>query len=649
MMRNRLAAVVAFALFLVLTGTGVSNASWSTHATARASVQVASVASNCTNVATLLNGSFEAPAIAETWYRNVPAAEVPGWDTTDPVGIEVWKSGGGGGVSTPAGNQFVELNASRAGTLSQSIATTPGQTLSWSLLHRGRAGVDVMEVRLGASTTTGTLQGSLSDGMTWGRHSGTYVVPTGQTTTVLSLTAVSTEGGNISVGNFLDDIAVGTGPCLTATTTLTNITGPGTNPATSPRYGDTLEYTTTVTNIGGAPSALTQISGTLPSGLTFQSGSLRTNGSARTDATGDDTAEHVAPSRKFTARLGLGASPTGGGAIAPAESATFTLRAVVTATTDTERTIRYAEPIAVTSVDPLAPQWPMTVSPPTVTSTIASAADLVMSQTVVNAAPLPGGANPPRWTATVTNSGPQTATSVIVRVVVPEGLANPIVTPDTGVTCAVVAGAPRTWACAAGELTLNQSKSITVTGTVAGTTSAGVRLTVTATATGSLYDPVAANSTAPGVATVAQPIVNAASWYQIRTNGSSQYCLDANGGGSSAGTALTQWTCQTVNTEKLQQRWKFALTPDGYYSVQRYGAQVYWQAASNAIGAPVSLQNATTSAQQQWSIKPAGTTGKYQFVNRSSGLCLTTEAVRMVTCDTNSTFQLYTFAIDTGL
>jgi uncharacterized repeat protein (TIGR01451 family) len=173
--------------------------------------------------------------------------------------------------------------------------------------------------------------------------------------------------------------SVGTGPCLTAATTLTNVT----SPRTAPRSGDTLEYTTTVINTGGAPSALTLFSGTLPEGLSFQAGSLRTTGTIQSDAAGDDQAEYIASSRTFTARLGFGASASTGGAISPAGSATFTLRGVVAAATTTgaQSTISYAEAV-VSYIDPLAPRWPMAVSPAPVVSVIAPATDLATTHAV---------------------------------------------------------------------------------------------------------------------------------------------------------------------------------------------------------------------------------------------------------------------------
>ena len=53
--------------------------------------------------------------------------------------IEIW---GTGFLGVPAGegNAFAELNANTAGTLYQDVICTPGATMSWTLLHRGREG-----------------------------------------------------------------------------------------------------------------------------------------------------------------------------------------------------------------------------------------------------------------------------------------------------------------------------------------------------------------------------------------------------------------------------------------------------------------------------------------------------------------------------
>ena len=78
-----------------------------------------------------------------------PAATVPPWQTTDGAGeIEIWGTGFHG-VPAGEGNAFAELNANTAGTLYQDVISTPGATMSWTLLHRAREGDDTMQVLIG--------------------------------------------------------------------------------------------------------------------------------------------------------------------------------------------------------------------------------------------------------------------------------------------------------------------------------------------------------------------------------------------------------------------------------------------------------------------------------------------------------------------
>ncbi len=162
------------------------------------------------------NGGFETPAVTPDTYTPFPAAAVPPWQTTDGLGeIEIWGTGFGG-VPAGEGNAFAELNANTAGTLYQDVVSTPGSTMSWTLLHRAREGTDVMQVLIGdanAADINGTagwdvISGDLSDDTSaWGSHGADYVVPAGQTCTRFAFRAVSTGSGSDSVGNFLDDIA----------------------------------------------------------------------------------------------------------------------------------------------------------------------------------------------------------------------------------------------------------------------------------------------------------------------------------------------------------------------------------------------------------------------------------------------------------
>lgn len=157
----------------------------------------------------ILNDSFENPVIPNSSYRQLNENSVEGWSTTSTDGrIEIWSSGF---LGVPAfdGKQFVELNATQNSALYQNLCLTPGTVMNWSIRHRGRAGVDVMQVRIGADLATAAVQQTMSDGTTaWGYYSGSYTVPNNQTNTVFVFEAVSTANGNLSVGNFIDDIQI---------------------------------------------------------------------------------------------------------------------------------------------------------------------------------------------------------------------------------------------------------------------------------------------------------------------------------------------------------------------------------------------------------------------------------------------------------
>lgn len=162
------------------------------------------------------DGGFETPAVAPNTFTLFPAASVPPWQTTDSANqIEIWGTGFQG-VPAAQGNAFAELNANSAGTLYQDVVSTPGATMTWTLMHRGRGGVDVMQVLIGDANVADVngitgwdyLSPPLSDDVSaWGTHTATFVVPPGQTCTRFAFRAVSTGSGDPSVGNFLDAVA----------------------------------------------------------------------------------------------------------------------------------------------------------------------------------------------------------------------------------------------------------------------------------------------------------------------------------------------------------------------------------------------------------------------------------------------------------
>jgi hypothetical protein len=144
--------------------------------------------------------------------RLYDASFVPFWNTTAPDNaIEIWDNSNP--YSSPhanaySGNQFMELNANYVASNYQDLATAPNSVITWSVAHRGREGVDVATVSIGAPGSV-SVQQTMSTGNTaWVVYSGTYAVPSGQTITRFQFDAVSTATGQIASGNFIDAFTV---------------------------------------------------------------------------------------------------------------------------------------------------------------------------------------------------------------------------------------------------------------------------------------------------------------------------------------------------------------------------------------------------------------------------------------------------------
>jgi hypothetical protein len=206
----------------------------------------------------LQNGGFESPPVAADTFTLFPAASVPPWLTTDSLDqIEIWGTGFLG-VPAAQGNAFAEINANSAGTLYQDVVSSPGDTMTWTLQHRGRGGDDTMEVLIGDATvadvTGNTGWDYISPGLTdgtaaWGTHTDTYVVPAGHTCTRFAFRAVSTASGNDSIGNFLDDVSFAIAPAPTPTPTATS--GPTPTPTGTPDPGSSTTITPPPTDTTG--------------------------------------------------------------------------------------------------------------------------------------------------------------------------------------------------------------------------------------------------------------------------------------------------------------------------------------------------------------------------------------------------------------
>ncbi|NUL46232.1 DUF11 domain-containing protein [Cellulosimicrobium funkei] len=482
---RRIALLMVMVLFASMLGVAIGTS-------APSSARAAQDPTMCQDTVGLVNGGFEEPAVAANNYATLPEDNVPGWDTNDSRNrIEIW-SDGFNGVPAAEGTQFAELNAYSAGRLYQTVSTTPGQTLSWSLKHRGRNGTDVMRVLIGPPGEAEQAGPELSDGQEWGTHTGTYVVPEGQTSTTFAFEAVSSSDGNVARGNLLDDISFGTGPCLVSDKAVENLTSGGDDA----QVGDILRYTVTTSNGGGNPAVGAEATDTLAPGLDYVPGSLQIvsgpgTGSV-TDATGDDRGEYDSPSRTVSVRLGQGATSDAGGNVAAGSTTTYTFDARVNveaanSTIENEAQVSFYDEI-------IGEDRVSTTS--TTQTTVGSAADLEVTK-VLGTDPVVAG-EPVTFTVTGTNHGPQAASEVSLDDTLPEGLSDVEVTSTAG-DCT---SSSTTVSCSGLELDVDETVELTVTGTLSASATPGSGLVNTARIDSATTDPDRDNNIATAAGTV---------------------------------------------------------------------------------------------------------------------------------------------------
>ncbi|WP_158685527.1 DUF7507 domain-containing protein [Microbacterium halophytorum] len=445
----------------------------------------------CGDAAALVNGGFEEPVVAGNRYGLLPQGDVPGWSTTDTRGaIEIWKSGFNG-VPAAEGDQFAEMNAYSAGTLYQDIETTPGQSLSWSLSHRGRDGVDVMRVLIGTPDDLVQSGPDLSDARSWGEHSGTYVVPDGQTTTRFAFQAVSSSSSSNAAGNLLDNIMFGTGPCVISDKTVENVT----TGAAGAEVGDVLRYTVTTRNDGGNASREMTSTDVLDPGLDFVPGSLQiVSGSGTgtlTDASGDDRGEYIDADRTVRVRLGEAATESAGGAMLPGTTTTYSFEARVNVDAADSTLLNEAQ---VAFFDPVLGEDRVSVTQTTETP-VGEAADLAITKTL-ETSPLVAG-EPVTYDLTVTNNGPQAAEDFTVYDPVP-GVLSDVQAETASGSCVVTSSVN----CIGGALAPGDSAEITITGVLSPDAQAGSAVVNTAQVESATMDQDQSNNTSTASSTV---------------------------------------------------------------------------------------------------------------------------------------------------
>ncbi len=146
------------------------------------------------------------------------------WNTEATDGLmEIWGTGYNG-VPSYNGNQHMELNATQPAALYQDFYVAGSSVpLSISFAHRGRAGLDSMEVFAGPAGGPYTSLGRYGDGTTsWGYYTASYSTGSPGNYRV-RFKPFYWSGGNDAIGNFIDAVSVNAPGAINISATNTSV------------------------------------------------------------------------------------------------------------------------------------------------------------------------------------------------------------------------------------------------------------------------------------------------------------------------------------------------------------------------------------------------------------------------------------------
>ncbi len=215
-------------------------------------------------------------------FIQVDQTSVPGWSTTHPLVagsgncpsfsgtalpglanlIELWTDTFQG-VLAPNGRVFAELNAERNSQLFQNLCLFNDETINFSVNHRGRASASFADVANFAVNNIGAVQFSTSSSGTpssiaslgpgnatnivtnapasvgasapgWVRYSGSLRYTGLSSNVPVGFDAISTGGGNITIGNFIDDTQFAGLPVIEFSATSGGAAEAESNPTSNP-------------------------------------------------------------------------------------------------------------------------------------------------------------------------------------------------------------------------------------------------------------------------------------------------------------------------------------------------------------------------------------------------------------------------------
>jgi len=134
--------------------------------------------------------------------------------------------------------------------------------------------------------------------------------------------------------------------------------------------------------------------------------------------------------------------------------------------------------------------------------------------------------------------------------------------------------------------------------------------------------------------------ISSTAWYTV-INKNSGKCVDARAAGTTSGTAIQQYTCNSTNAQQYQ----FQTTTGSYLRINNRAntaQSLDVTDVSTADNAPIQTWTYGGGNNQQWTAVAEGS-GYYHFVNRNSGKCLdvpaasTSDSVQLVQYTCNGT------------
>jgi uncharacterized repeat protein (TIGR01451 family) len=268
--------------------------------------------------------------------------------------------------------------------------------------------------------------------------------------------------------------------------------------------GDLIEYTIVVSNNGQDPSLQTVLTDPIPTGTSFEPGTLSVTAGAnvgvKTDATGDDQANFAPGSNSVVFRLGTGADGSSGGRLDVNESTTMKFRVRVDANIANSTTITNQASLSYIGQS-IGGSTILAAASTAVATTVVLKADLSLTKTHTgNAVP---GTNLV-YDFVASNAGPHPSDSPLtVKDTLPTGFTYVAGSATNGFTCSGAAPLTCTKPVSLGTSGASASTAFSITVAVDPSLASG-SVTNSATVLSPTTDPVPGNDTATDPTTIAR-------------------------------------------------------------------------------------------------------------------------------------------------